>query len=94
MKGYKSKTPQHYDIESKGVKLFDKAIYNEALLSYTCLNKISVVGKQLNDASIKQRTKNYLFDDIYEPFLNRVTSFIKFSEEDLANLVISLEKAL
>ena len=70
--------------------LFNKKVYNYVLLCYHCLNKINIVEKQLNDSSITVRTKNYLTDDIVEPYTNRLKSFIKFSEEEMLNLTLKL----
>lgn len=83
-----------YDIETKGVKLFDKSIYQQVLLYYHCFNKMDIVGQQINDAGLSPKTKNYIIDDIYEPFVNRLNSFVKYNQADMLNLALRLEKAI
>lgn len=70
--------------------MFDQKIFEFALLYYHCLNKISMVTKQLNDSNISPKTNNYLNDEIVDPYSARLNAFLSFNESEMLNLAMRL----
>ena len=52
-----------FHIQTKGVYLFNKEMYDYCLLLFTCKNKLRLYEKIINDIdSMPRETKNYIFD--------------------------------
>ena len=56
----------NYNIEAKGIRLFDQGMYQYCLLVYQCKQKLQLYNKQINDIEgMPSSTKNYILDDLY-----------------------------
>lgn len=49
---------------------------------------------ELKELMLPGRCKNYLIDELYEPFAIRYGQFVGFKEEELLNLTLRLQHAL
>ena len=65
-----------HSLETKGIKLFDKEQLQYVLALYESCNKINLLNRQINDIKMLSKTKNYLIDDLYEPYVNRFKQYI------------------
>ena len=83
-----------HSLETKGIKLFDKGQMQYVLTLYECCNKINLLNRQINDIKMPAKTKNYLIDDLYEPYVNRFRQYIgNLREEEVLNILLRVEGA-
>lgn len=84
----------YHSLQAKGVKLFDKNQVQYVMKAYEATNKINLLSRQIKDINMPSKTKNYLLDDLYDPYCNRLRHYLgKVSEEELCNLLLRLEQA-
>lgn len=51
--------------------------------------------KQIEDVTnLPRKTKNYLCDEIYEPYSGRLNSYVGYNEEQLLEIILVMEKTL
>ena len=66
----------YHNLETKGIKLFDKGQLQYVMSIYECCNKINLLSRQIQDIKMPIKTKNYLIDDLYDPYASRFTHHI------------------
>lgn len=74
--------------------LFDQDVFKYVLMTYQFRNKLRMEMEELKELMLPPRSKNYLIDEIYEPFMIRYAQFVNFKEEDLQNFTLRLQHAL
>lgn len=83
-----------FNIENKGLVLFEEQTFKYVLMLYQFRNKLRMEMSELRELMLPARCKNYLLDEVYEPFAVRYGQFVNFKEEELLNLTLRLQHAL
>lgn len=73
-----------YDIQRKGLLLFDEGMYQHCLICYQCVQKILLYEKMISDIEgMPAVTRNYIIDDLYEPYANRLSVQVGYDHQRL-----------
>lgn len=84
--------PAFHSLESKGIRLFDKGQLQYVMSLYESCNKINLLNRQIKDVKMPSKTKNYLLDDLYDPYAARFNQFSNnLSEPEILNVLLRIE---
>jgi hypothetical protein len=60
--------------------LFDVEVFKYVLMVYQFRNKLRMEVEELKELMLPPRSRNYLIDELYEPFAIRYGQFVGFKE--------------
>ncbi len=58
--------------------LFDEGVFKYVLMVYQFRNKLRMEMEELKELMLPSRSRNYLIDELYEPFAIRYGQFLGF----------------